>query len=113
MRGTKEGQSASSSTDGSTQRAHQFRVLNLTRFASLAMADENKDQQEQLESGLKGPIHTDAEIKHGDKALALIGDERVELTAEDVSDVKGQAYIQSVRIKRKTDVHILSMLMWV
>jgi hypothetical protein len=33
------------------------------------------------------PHHlTQNEIKHGDRALQLIGDERIELTEEDVSD---------------------------
>ncbi len=45
---------------------------------------------EKGEVGKHGPIdhhihHSEGEIKHGDRALQLIGDERVELTQEDVS----------------------------
>ncbi|WWD06122.1 hypothetical protein V865_004207 [Kwoniella europaea PYCC6329] len=46
--------------------------------------------------------HTTNEIKHGDNALKYVGEERVELTEED-----------NVRIRRKTDKRILSILMWV
>lgn len=42
------------------------------------------------------------EVKHGDRALALIGNEQVELTEED-----------SRRICRKTDRVILAILVWV
>lgn len=45
---------------------------------------------------------TSAQIKHGDAALAVIGDERVELTDED-----------NRRIRRKTDLYILPILIWV
>ena len=50
-----------------------------------------------------GTVHlTDTQIKHGDAALAVIGDERVELTEED-----------NKRIRRKTDLNILPILVWV
>ncbi|WVQ93989.1 hypothetical protein IAU59_001067 [Kwoniella sp. CBS 9459] len=42
------------------------------------------------------------EIKHGDKALKYLGDERVVVTEED-----------DARIRRKTDKRILSILVWV
>ncbi|KAK5131469.1 hypothetical protein LTR08_000933 [Meristemomyces frigidus] len=42
------------------------------------------------------------ELKHGDRALALIGNERVSLTDED-----------NKRIRRKTDKMLLSILVWV
>ncbi|KEF62469.1 uncharacterized protein A1O9_00441 [Exophiala aquamarina CBS 119918] len=41
-------------------------------------------------------------VKHGDRALAILGDDRVELTEED-----------NKRIRRKTDKVILSILVWV
>ncbi|WVF66373.1 hypothetical protein IAT40_001113 [Kwoniella sp. CBS 6097] len=46
--------------------------------------------------------HSTNEIKHGDKALKYLGDERVEVTEED-----------NTRIRRKTDKYILSVLVWV
>ncbi|WOO79258.1 putative transporter [Vanrija pseudolonga] len=61
---------------------------------------ENAD----LEHGdmVKDHTHTAGDIKHGDRALAYIGDERIDLTEED-----------NRRIRRKTDKVILSMLCWV
>ncbi|KAM0513495.1 hypothetical protein ACHAPE_007757 [Trichoderma viride] len=53
----------------------------------------------------KGGMEIDGgktEVKHGDRALALIGNEQVELTEED-----------SRRICRKTDRVILAILVWV
>ncbi|POR31158.1 Uncharacterized protein TPAR_08636 [Tolypocladium paradoxum] len=47
-----------------------------------------------------GPAPTD--IKHGDRAANLIGNQHIELTEED-----------NKRIRRKTDKHILSILIWV
>ncbi|ORY23616.1 major facilitator superfamily domain-containing protein [Naematelia encephala] len=46
--------------------------------------------------------HTAADVKHGDHALKVLGDERVELTEED-----------NARIRRKTDKRILTILIWV
>ncbi|KAI3319011.1 MFS general substrate transporter [Xylariaceae sp. AK1471] len=46
--------------------------------------------------------HTSGAVKHGDRAMQLIGDERVVLTEED-----------NKRIKRKTDKVILVILVWV
>ncbi|EXJ95665.1 hypothetical protein A1O1_00787 [Capronia coronata CBS 617.96] len=43
-----------------------------------------------------------ASLKHGDRALAFVGDERIPLTEED-----------NKRIRRKTDKVILSILIWV
>ncbi|KAL2410373.1 putative transporter [Exophiala dermatitidis] len=43
-----------------------------------------------------------ASVKHGDRALAIVGDQRIELTEED-----------NRRIRRKTDKVILSILVWV
>jgi MFS family permease len=49
------------------------------------------------------PLHiTASEIRHGDRALALIGDERMQLTDED-----------NGHILRKTDAYILPILVWV
>ncbi|KIY31863.1 hypothetical protein I305_05828 [Cryptococcus gattii E566] len=45
---------------------------------------------------------TQQEMKHGDKALQYIGEERVEVTVED-----------DKRIRRLTDKYILSLLVWV
>ncbi|ADV24814.1 hypothetical protein I305_02127 [Cryptococcus gattii E566] len=45
---------------------------------------------------------TQEEVKHGDNALKYLGDERVEVTEED-----------DVRIRRKTDKYILTLLAWV
>ncbi|WWC85571.1 uncharacterized protein L201_000435 [Kwoniella dendrophila CBS 6074] len=46
--------------------------------------------------------HSSDQVKHGDRALKYVGEERIELTEED-----------NVRIRRKTDKRILSILMWV
>lgn len=61
-----------------------------------------------------------ADIKHGDAALALVGETRVTLTQEDVSYLRRlsmlslctAADIQNDRIRRKTDKRILSILIW-
>jgi MFS family permease len=45
---------------------------------------------------------TETQLKHGDAALAVIGDERIELTDAD-----------NKRIRRKTDLYILPILIWV
>jgi len=45
---------------------------------------------------------TNSAIRHGDRALALIGSERIQLNDED-----------NKRIRRKTDTHILPILIWV
>ncbi|KAK8845364.1 hypothetical protein IAR55_006077 [Kwoniella newhampshirensis] len=67
---------------------------------------EEKQSVEHIEAGDHakgtGAHHTQNEIRHGDRALQLLGDERVELTEED-----------NVRIRRMTDKHILSLLVWV
>ncbi|KIW74935.1 hypothetical protein Z517_11706 [Fonsecaea pedrosoi CBS 271.37] len=60
---------------------------------------------EDVESGrLSKDIITErrASLKHADRALAIVGDQRVELTEED-----------NKRIRRKTDKVILSILVWV
>ncbi|KAI9657929.1 MAG: hypothetical protein M1821_002586 [Bathelium mastoideum] len=44
---------------------------------------------------------TEEQIRRGDAALAVIGDERVEVTDED-----------NKRIRRKTDLYLLSILIW-
>lgn len=46
--------------------------------------------------------HLDEEqVKHGDAALAVIGDDRIKLTEED-----------NARIRRRTDLYILPILIW-
>jgi len=50
-----------------------------------------------------GTLHlTETQLKHGDAALAVIGDERIELSDAD-----------NKRIRRKTDLYILPILIWV
>lgn len=44
---------------------------------------------------------TDDQVKHGDAALRMIGDDRVELTEED-----------NKRIRRRTDLYLLPILIW-
>ncbi|WVR03370.1 hypothetical protein IAU60_000361 [Kwoniella sp. DSM 27419] len=72
---------------------------------------EDKREFDHIEAGddhLKGgldPNHhhfSQDEVRHGDKALKYIGDERVEVTEED-----------DRRIRRATDKRILSVLVWV
>ncbi|WVQ80475.1 hypothetical protein IAT38_002580 [Cryptococcus sp. DSM 104549] len=69
---------------------------------------EDKQDIEHVESGdlysQKGSENhiSQKDMKHGDRALQLIGDERIVLTEED-----------DVRIRRKTDKYILSILVWV
>lgn len=108
---------------------------------------EDKAEVSHLDDALaneKGNHNRD--VKHGDRALALIGDERIELTEEDVSGLVVQlpsviqtepiggslsallgysSYAtrthlnplanvnQNKRILRKTDRHILVILVWV
>ncbi|KAL7423998.1 hypothetical protein Q5752_001583 [Cryptotrichosporon argae] len=70
----------------------------------MALHDEAKYEIEHAERGSVhdvAPAHAHAH-GHGDKALELIGDERVELSQED-----------NDRIRRKTDRYILSVLVWV
>jgi len=50
-----------------------------------------------------GTLHlTETQLKHGDAALAVIGDERIELSDAD-----------NKSIRRKTDLYILPILIWV
>ncbi|WVO14904.1 hypothetical protein L204_102543 [Cryptococcus depauperatus] len=67
---------------------------------------EEKASIEHVEAGdVKHDGHhhlTQQEMKHGDNALKLIGDERIVLTEED-----------DRRIRRKTDKYILTLLVWV
>ncbi|WWC59273.1 uncharacterized protein I303_101823 [Kwoniella dejecticola CBS 10117] len=68
---------------------------------------EDKPEVSHVEQGdehmmQQGAIHTSGQIQHGDNALKLMGDERVEVTEED-----------NTRIRRKTDKRILSILIWV
>ena len=71
---------------------------------ALLLADEmeDKDNIERAEVVPSGLRTTDSAIKHGDRALALIGDERIVLTEED-----------NRRIRKKTDHRILPILVWV
>ena len=61
----------------------------------------------------------DLAVKHGDRALAVIGDERVIVTDEDarlLSDLASELELtvpQNKRIRRKTDKVILTVLIWV
>ncbi|WWD22307.1 hypothetical protein CI109_106798 [Kwoniella shandongensis] len=67
---------------------------------------EEKEEVEHVEAGdyhKHGADHlTQRDMKHGDKALKYVGEERIEVTEED-----------NVRIRRKTDKYILSLLVWV
>ncbi|WVQ69233.1 uncharacterized protein L199_007450 [Kwoniella botswanensis] len=68
---------------------------------------EDKPEVSHVEDGdeplkQQGAHHTSKQVKHGDHALKYLGDERVEVTEED-----------NVRIRRKTDKRILSILIWV
>lgn len=62
---------------------------------------------------------TQQEMKHGDKALQYIGEERVEVTVEDVGcffnfpNARRLTPPQDKRIRRLTDKYILSLLVWV
>ncbi|KAF2096432.1 MFS general substrate transporter [Rhizodiscina lignyota] len=62
---------------------------------------------DEAQHGVASPVSahhgklTEADIRHGDAALAVIGDERVELTDED-----------NKRIRRKTDLYLLPILIW-
>lgn len=67
-----------------------------------AYAEDARAQEQGVITG-HGTVHlTDTQIKHGDAALAVIGDERVELSDED-----------NRKIRRKTDLYILPILIWV
>lgn len=70
------------------------------RIALLA-EDTDMDHKDNIEHAEIVPA-TDAKRRHGDRALALIGDERVVLTNDD-----------NKRIRRKTDLRILPILIWV
>lgn len=72
----------------------------------------------------KGSITVNADAAlHGDRALAMIGDERVRLTEEDVCDSdrrnsqsrtdQADTDPQNKRIRRKTNKVILTILIWV
>ncbi|EXJ89770.1 hypothetical protein A1O3_02837 [Capronia epimyces CBS 606.96] len=78
-------------------------------MASLDEKPMHMAHDEDIESARPARLSQDAifqnrnaSLKHGDRALALVGDERVELTEED-----------NKRIRRKTDKVILSVLAWV
>lgn len=75
-------------------------------------------QTEDIEGG-----KASRDIMHGDRALALIGDQHVVLTEEDVSFTSSRdnsatvptkaPFPQNKRIRRKTDKVILVILVWV
>jgi hypothetical protein len=59
-------------------------------------------------------LHTQQDVKHGDKALQIVVDERIELSAEDVSTAPFYTGSNSrQRIRRKTDRHVIIILAWV
>ncbi|KAK4689354.1 oxysterol-binding protein 1, partial [Tremellales sp. Uapishka_1] len=70
----------------------------------MATLDETKMDVEHAENAhVPGQTHlSQNEMKHGDKALQLVGDETVLVTEAD-----------NQRIKRKTDIYILSILCWI
>ncbi|TYJ52804.1 hypothetical protein B9479_006567 [Cryptococcus floricola] len=70
----------------------------------MATLDAEKASIEHIESGdgLKDQKISHRDMKHGDKALQVLGDERVEVTEED-----------DKRIRKLTDKYILSVLAWV
>jgi hypothetical protein len=75
------------------------------RIALLAAEMDDKDSIEQAEvapGDRELRVIDSTARKHGDRALAMIGDERVVLTDED-----------NKRIRRKTDTRILPILVWV
>lgn len=69
------------------------------------MDDKDYEQAHHIDTPVDHAAHlgalTEAQIKHGDRALAVIGDDRVELTEED-----------NKRIRRKTDLNLLPILIW-
>ena len=73
------------------------------RLALLTATDmDDKDSIDHAEVASRDVRATDSARQHGDRALALIGSERVVLTDED-----------NKRIRRKTDHRILPILVWV
>lgn len=62
---------------------------------------ESAKASTQYQTGTHHGTLTEAQIKHGDAALAVIGDERVEVTDED-----------NRRIRRRTDLYLLPVLIW-
>ncbi|KAI0538534.1 major facilitator superfamily domain-containing protein [Xylaria digitata] len=64
-------------------------------------ADSSIHQEEDVTKSTAGDVSSDA-MKHGDRAMQLIGSDRVVLTEED-----------NKRIRRKTDKVILTILVWV
>jgi hypothetical protein len=69
-----------------------------------ALLDQEMDKGaiEQAEIAPTNPHATDSGLQHGDRALVLIGNERIILTDDD-----------NKHIRRKTDLHILPILVWV
>lgn len=78
------------------------RIALLTEEMDHKDSLDNKDSVEHAELAHGRLRTTDSARKHGDRALSLIGDERVLLTDED-----------NKRIRRKTDHRILPILIWV
>lgn len=73
------------------------------RIALLAAEDmDDKDSIDHAEVAPRTLNGDDSVRKHGDRALALVGSERVVLTDED-----------NKRIRKKTDHRILPILVWV
>lgn len=73
------------------------------RTALLSQEMDKDDSIEHAEVATASHLHvTNSALRHGDRALAIIGDERVTLTDED-----------NRRIRRKTDFRILTILIWV
>ncbi|KIX01113.1 uncharacterized protein Z518_10179 [Rhinocladiella mackenziei CBS 650.93] len=73
----------------------------------MAALDEKTVRMAHDEDVESGPVSKEiverrVSVKHGDRALAIVGDQRVELTEED-----------NKRIRRKTDRVILTILVWV
>lgn len=78
------------------------RICLLTNEMDHKDSLDNKDSVEHAELAHGRLRATDSARKHGDRALSLIGDERVLLTDED-----------NKRIRRQTDHRILPILIWV
>jgi len=92
---------ASSTLDFFRGRAF-YQLLNMDDKQDIAHTEDAHATERGIITG-HGTLHfTNNQMKHGDAALAVIGDERVELTEED-----------NRRIRRKTDLHILPILIWV